>query len=76
MYPSREMAEEALLEAHAKFNYGPNQGPVNVYRCDECGYYHFTSQGVESERLRKHREEGRLDLEREANKWLSKFKRK
>ncbi|MFY0626228.1 MAG: hypothetical protein JXR07_08040 [Reichenbachiella sp.] len=40
-----ELAEESLIENHIRFNHPFGSGPINVYQCSECGYFHFTSQG-------------------------------
>ncbi len=44
-HDSLELALEALIENHIRFNHPAGAGPVNVYECDRCGCYHFTSQG-------------------------------
>lgn len=72
-YDSQEIAEEALLQNHAKNNYAEGQGPVNVYECDICGCYHFTSKGNTHPILRE--QKGRIDRLREANYWEDRFRR-
>lgn len=44
-YLSKQEAEEALIQHHIQFDFSPGQGPVNVYRCDRCEAWHFTSKG-------------------------------
>ena len=66
------MAEDALLEANIKFN----RGPVGIYKCEDCGYYHLTSQGQMNEKLAKYLAAGKIKLQKEANDWTEKLKRK
>ena len=74
VYQSRGQAEDALLEARAKFDHTPNTGPIAVYQCEDCGFYHLTSKGKMNEKLAKHLAEGKIDLQKEANRWLDKLK--
>jgi hypothetical protein len=76
MYASRELAEDALIEARTRFNYAKGSGPVAVYKCDDCGQYHLTSQGVMNERLAKFIEGGNLKLHKEARYWTDKLKKR
>jgi hypothetical protein len=76
MYQSREQAEDALLEARAKFDHAPGRGPIAVYLCEDCGFYHLTSKGKVNERLAKDLEQGKIDLQKEANRWLDKLRHK
>jgi hypothetical protein len=69
------LAEDALIDAWGRNNYTLNTGPVSVYRCDDCGYYHFTSQGKMNERLEKEISSGKIKLQREANHWERKIKK-
>jgi len=70
------MAEDALIEARGKFDYAPNRGPIAVYQCEHCGLYHLTSKGNMNEKLAKHLKEGKIDLQKEANRWLDKLRNK
>src|SRR5258706_13103572 len=74
IYQSREVAEDALIEARTKFNYAPHSGPIAVYKCDDCGFFHLTSKGKINERLPKHVSEGKIDLKKERNRGLDKLK--
>jgi hypothetical protein len=76
MYPSQEIAEEALIEAHTRFEYGKGSGPVAIYQCDDCGQFHFTSQGSVNEKLKNYLASGKIKLQKEANQWMDKFKKK
>jgi hypothetical protein len=75
-YLTREHAEEALVGAHTRFDYAQGRGPVNVYTCEDCGYFHLTSKGPVNEVLAKRQKEGKIDREKEADAWLNKLKRK
>ncbi len=75
MYPSQEIAEDALIEAHTRFEYGKGSGPIAVYQCDDCGHFHFTSQGAVNERLSTLMKDGKLKRMREAANWENKFRR-
>jgi hypothetical protein len=74
MFPSIDLAEEALIETHIRFNYTEGHGPVGVYRCDDCGHFHLTSKGPVNERLAQYRREGKIDREKIANYWTRKLK--
>ena len=76
MYPSLEIAEEALIEARTQFDYKVNQGPVGIYLCEDCGYYHLTSHGKMNERLASQLKDGKINLQKEANQWINKFKKR
>lgn len=74
MFSSQQIAEDVLIELWSKNEYASGHGPIGVYKCDDCGYYHFTSQGPMNERLSEALSTGKLKLLREANKWLNKMK--
>ena len=76
VYASREIAEDALIEARTHYTYAPKGGPVSVYQCEDCGYYHLTSQGTINPKLALYMANGKIDREKEANMWLNKIKRK
>jgi hypothetical protein len=75
VYSSQEMAEEALIQAHIQFNFTTGNGPVAIYKCEDCGYYHLTSKGAMNEKLATEIKSGKIGLQKEANRWLDKFKR-
>ena len=76
VYQSREQAEDALIESRTKFDYTSDSGPITVYQCEDCGFYHLTSKGKMNERLAKHLAEGKIDLQKEANRWLDRLRHK
>lgn len=74
-YQSQSLAEDALIEAHIQYDYGNRTGPVNVYKCEECGQYHLTSRGETNPRLETFRKEGHLGKHKQAAQWLHKLKK-
>lgn len=75
LYPSQQLAEEALIESHIHFEHRAGDGPVTVYQCEDCGEYHLTSRGPMNERLAKQLADGTIGRLKEANLWKNKFKR-
>lgn len=67
---NKEDAEEELVLNKGKYR----NGPVNVYQCHICGFYHFTSKGEMNSKLLSKENRKRIDRESEANYWLNKFK--
>lgn len=76
MYPSQQVAEDVLIEARTRYDYAPGHGPVAVYLCEDCGQYHLTSQGPMNEKLAQYLREGKIDLQKEADRWSGKLKKR
>jgi hypothetical protein len=76
MFATQDIAEEVLLEAWTKYRYSAGHGPLAVYRCDDCGQFHLTSSGEMNPKLAQHLQEGKIQLRQEADKWLSKIKKR
>jgi ABC-type ATPase with predicted acetyltransferase domain len=74
LYLSEQLAEDALIEAHVHFDYRSGSGPVAVYRCEDCGNYHLTSQGPMNTRLSQLLAKGTIKKQKEAARWQGKFK--
>lgn len=74
LYLSEQIAEDALIEAHIHFDYRSGSGPVAVYRCEDCGNYHLTSQGPTNARLSQLIANGTIKKQKEASRWQGKFK--
>lgn len=70
-----QLAEDALLSAWTVYDYSPQNGPVNVYQCTECGYFHFTSKGQMLPQLKEQWANGEILRQREANRWLQRLKK-
>jgi hypothetical protein len=75
-YASNQLAEDALIELWTKRDYPEGNGPIAVYKCEDCGDYHHTSRPPMNEQLSKALASDKMKLQREANKWLDKFKHK
>ncbi len=74
VYLTESLAEDALIDAHSRNNYA-GTGPVAVYQCEECGYYHFTSKGKMNEKLAQQMANGKIKLQHQANHWMNKLKK-
>jgi hypothetical protein len=74
-YATATLAEDALIEAHTRFDFAPGQGPIAIYRCDDCGEYHLTSRGPQNEKLTEFLKSGQLPRLKEGNWWLNKLKK-
>lgn len=72
-YYSEYDAEEALIDAWGRNNYREGSGPLAVYACTECRYFHWTSRPPINEKLKKALEDGSILKEQEANKWRTRF---
>jgi hypothetical protein len=75
VYATEALAEEALLEVWLRYNVSASNGPVAVYRCDDCGLYHLTSQGTMNAKLAQQLAEGKIKRQQEINFWEDKFKK-
>ncbi|MBU2916087.1 MULTISPECIES: hypothetical protein [Reichenbachiella] len=51
-YHSQAEGEQALIENRIRYHHSDDAGPQNIYLCDDCGSYHFTSRGPMNEVLR------------------------
>lgn len=45
IYQTDELALEALIQHHIRNFHQQGRGPKNIYLCDHCGLWHFTSKG-------------------------------
>ena len=75
VYLTSDLAEYALIQAHIQLDFPQGNGPVAIYKCEDCGYYHLTSKGIMNEKLKAEIGNGKIGLEKEANHWISKLKR-
>lgn len=75
VYQTLELAEEALIGAWITYEYGKGNGPVAIYQCEDCGLYHFTSKGEMNKRLAQMLKEGKIQKQKEADKWERKFRK-
>ena len=68
------LATEALIQNHVINDHTFGAGPINVYECDMCGYWHFTSKGVRHEVLDDPDLRDRIKREREGHFWERRLK--
>jgi hypothetical protein len=73
IYPSKDAAEDALIRAWTQYNYSAGNGPVAVYKCEDCGQYHLTSKGPMNERLAQNLAQGNIRRQNEADWWSDKL---
>ena len=76
VFQTHDDAVDALLAARTKFDYRQGHGPVSVYHCDDCGFFHLTSKGPMNETLKKSLNDGSIDRKKEADDWEERLKRK
>ncbi|MBX2894226.1 MAG: hypothetical protein KF763_02195 [Cyclobacteriaceae bacterium] len=73
-YRTETLAVDALLEAHVHFDYRPGTGPVNFYKCEECGEFHLTSRGASNSKLTEALANGTIYKLKRAAAWNDKLK--
>ncbi|MBR07381.1 MAG: hypothetical protein CMP48_06805 [Rickettsiales bacterium] len=73
-YDSEQMALDALIDLRGRNNYRENSGPINVYPCDDCGAWHFTSKGTVHPELTKSDVQDRIKSQKEADYWERKLR--
>jgi hypothetical protein len=76
MFTTQAMAEDALIDLWSKNVYIPGRAPIAIYKCDDCGEFHLTSQGTMNEQLSEAIKTGKIKLHQEAKRWEDKWKRK
>ena len=74
VFPSEDVAVEALLDLWSRVDFGLGAAPVTVYVCYDCGQYHFTSKGVRHPRLEELLSGKDLKLRRQASSWERKLR--
>jgi len=73
VFYTKEEAEQALIENRIHNNHSMHTGPKNVYQCNDCGNYHFTSQGELSQVIIDN--ETYIKSQQRARPWEDKFRR-
>ena len=73
IYETEESAEEALVEAWIRNDYREGSGPRAIYQCNDCGRFHFTSQGQMNAFLQDKLESGYIAGQKRARDWESRF---
>lgn len=74
IYLTQELAEKALIGARTRFDYADGHGPIAVYQCDDCSYFHLTSKGPVNPTLAQQLKDGQIDRQKLADEWLNKLK--
>ncbi len=74
IYETEYDAEEALLAAWIRNDYREGSGPRAIYQCNDCGRYHFTSQGEMNDFLREKIESGYVATQKRARDWEGRFR--
>jgi len=73
-YSSEGLAEDALIDQHIYKGFLPHQGPQNIYECQLCGAWHFTSKSDErNQRLQSEIDSGELKRKQVASNWERNF---
>lgn len=76
MFPSRELAEEALIAARTIYKVRESSGPQSVYLCNDCGEWHLTSRNAPDSPVNNPETKERISRQVESDFWEQKFKRK
>lgn len=76
VFASELLAEDVLIDLWSRNGYSTGNGPIAVYRCDDCGFYHLTSTGNINAKLATYLSGSKLKLDQEANKWIDKLKKR
>jgi hypothetical protein len=74
VYVTEAFAVDALIDAHSRHQY-TGTGPIAVYQCEDCGYFHFTSKGKMNEKLAAQISSGKIKRQQEAYQWITKLKK-
>ncbi|WP_421869960.1 hypothetical protein [Marinoscillum sp.] len=74
IYDTEREAIDALIDLRARNNYRKGSGPINVYQCEDCGQWHFTSKGPEHELLGLETVQKKIADDREALYWERKLR--
>lgn len=75
IFSSEDHAIKALLDVWSRTPFRPDEGPKTIYRCEDCGLFHFTSKGDMHPELKELLDSGKLDRMREAARWEDKFRK-
>ena len=73
-FQSEEIAVEALVQNHIRFGHRKGAGPQNVYLCDDCDNWHFTSRLPTNSTLLEDETQKRIVEESRAQNWEQKLR--
>ncbi len=74
VFESYDIALEALIQHHIMNDYKKGEGPINVYECQDCGHWHFTSREPAHSLFEDDDTIKRISLARRANYWEKNLK--
>ncbi|MFM7193717.1 MAG: hypothetical protein ACKOYP_02915 [Bacteroidota bacterium] len=74
LYPDEPTALVALLEVWGRTPFRAGEGPKTVYRCEDCGNWHFTSKGATHPELEAYMRSPEFLLKRKASDWEDRFR--
>ena len=72
-FNSEELALEALIQNHVRHQHRKGAGPQDVYLCQDCNNWHFTSRPPTNPILLKAETQERIKQEGRAFEWERKF---
>ncbi|MFT4736416.1 MAG: hypothetical protein ACJAZM_001048 [Cyclobacteriaceae bacterium] len=68
-YDTEQIALEALFQHHIRQHHPTGRGPINIYLCDHCSAWHFTSKGEMHPEIKSEEGQRRIAKEREGTYW-------
>ena len=76
VYETESMAEDALIDHWVRHGHAEDSGPQAIYRCEDCGRFHFTKRGPMNGKLAEALGDGTIARLRRAAGWEEKLRRK
>lgn len=73
-YFDEQTAIEALIEHLGRNHFSLGTGPINVYQCNICDGYHFTSKGEPLALLNNPDVKNRIRKLRQASSWEDRYR--
>lgn len=73
-YFDEQTAIEALIEHLGRNHFSHGTGPINVYQCNICEGYHFTSKGERLAVLDDPKVKSRIEKLRQASDWEGRYR--
>ncbi len=68
-FETESIAVDSLIQHHIINDYPKGEGPINVYECEECGNWHYTSKGERNKILEDPETKAQIKKEHIANYW-------
>lgn len=70
-FETKSTAIEGLISSHIRHDHRKESGPINVYECQDCKMWHFTSKGEICPELQDPAIETKINREKQRIKWES-----